>query len=152
MRERYETFTSLIVNINRYILKLKKIEMHELGLKANQVQCLHYLYNEENGLTSKQLSELCEEDKAAISRTLKYLENIDLVYIEENDAKKYRNPYKLTDKGLQYGKAISCKIDNLMEIASKGIDEQSRKALYSSLNTVYKNLKEICENKGAKND
>lgn len=143
MQERYETFTSLVMNINRYILKIKNVEMQEFGLKGNHVQCLHYLYNEENGLTSKQLSEICEEDKAAISRTLKYLENGGFVFVEESDSKKYRNPYKLTPKGLQYGKAINMKIDGIMELASKGIDDISREKLYLSLHTICDNLKKI---------
>lgn len=147
MQERYETFTSLVMNINRYILKIKNSEMHEFGLKGNQVQCLHYLFNEANGLTSKQLAELCEEDKAAISRTLKSLENNGLIFVEENSAKKYRNPYRLTDKGLEYGKAISSKIDGIMEVASKGIDDVLREKLYLSLRTICTNLKNISENK-----
>lgn len=152
MQERYETFTSLVMNINRYILKIKNAEMQAFGLKGNHVQCLHYLYNEENGLTSKQLSDLCEEDKAAISRMLKYLENSGFVFVEENDTKKYRNPYKLTQKGQEYGKAIELKIEGIMEIASRGIDEISREKLYLSLHTVCNNLKRITENKGVNND
>lgn len=147
MRNRYETFTSLILNINRYILKIKNSQMQELGLKGNQVQCLHYLYNEENGLTAKQLSYLCEEDKAAISRALKSLENSGLIYVEESDEKKYRNPYKLTKKGQEYGETIALKIGGVMEIASQGIDDHSREKLYLSLNTICNNLKNICENK-----
>lgn len=147
MQGRYETFTSLVMNINRYILKIKNTEMQELGLKGNQVQCLHYLFNEANGLTSKQLADLCEEDKAAISRTLKNLENNGLVYLKETDAQKYRNPYKLTNKGLEYGKAISSKIDGIMESASKGIDDDLREKLYLSLHTICSNLKKISENK-----
>lgn len=152
MQERYETFTSLVININRYILKIKNYEMQEFGLKGNQVQCLHYLYNDPNGLTSKQLGELCEEDKAAISRTLKNLENSGLVFVEDDNIKKYRNPYKLTEKGKEYGKEISLKIEDVMRLASQGIDVDSRKQLYSSLNTVCCNLKKICENKGVKID
>ncbi len=147
MRERYELFTSLIININRYILKIKNTEMLEFGLKGNQVQCLHYLYNEENGLSAKQLEELCEEDKAAISRTLKQLEESGLVVIERNSDQKYRNPYKLTDKGRKYGKNIADKIDEIMDIASYGIDGDTRLKLYSSLTAICNNLKNICENK-----
>ena len=152
MRERYEAFTSLVININRYILKIKNFEMTELGLKGNQVQCLHYLYNEKNGLTAKQLSDLCQEDKAAISRTLKNLENSGLIYIDNEDDKKYRNPYKLTQKGQVCSQKIALKINDTMEAVSQGIDINSREILYSSLNTICINLKNICDNKGVKND
>ncbi len=149
MHERYEKFTSLILNINRYILKIKNSQMHEFGLKGNQVQCLYFLFNEEKGLNAKQLSEICEEDKAAISRTLKELESKGLVVLNEEN-KKYRNPYTLTQKGKELGKIIALKIDGIMDIASVGIREDERKILYSLLNKINDNLKNICESKGEK--
>lgn len=152
MRGRYEAFTSLIININRHITKIKNDEMQELGLKGNHVQCLRYLYNAENGLTSKELEKLCEEDKASISRAFKYLESADLVHLENSDTQKYRNRYKLTNKGIVCGKTIAEKINDIMEMASKGIDDKSRESLYASLNTICDNLKNILENKGENND
>lgn len=152
MQNRYETFTSLIININRYVTKIKNDEMREMGLKGNHVQCLHYLYNEENGLTSKELERLCQEDKAAISRALKYLENADLVYVENNDMQKYRNRYKLTADGKACGRTIALKINGIMDLASKGIDDKSREILYASLNTVCGNLKSILDDKGESDD
>ena len=73
MMERFETFTLLISQISRSIRKIKTEEMAEFKLKSPHVSCLYYLYKEKT-LTAKELCDICDEDKAAISRSLLYLE------------------------------------------------------------------------------
>ena len=73
LEERFETFTVLIAKISRSIRRIKAEEMAEYDLKATHVKCLHYLYTV-GELTAAELCERCEEDKAAISRSLEYLE------------------------------------------------------------------------------
>ena len=73
MEERFKTFTVLIAKINRNIRKIKNREMVEYGLRSAHISCLYYLYSAE-ALTATELCELCEEDKATISRALVYLE------------------------------------------------------------------------------
>ena len=148
MKERYATFSSLILNLNRYIQKLKDSEMKDIGLKGNQVQCLYYLYNQPDGLSAKQLSEYCEEDKAAISRTIKALEDKELIETKTEE-KVYKNPYTLTKKGKNLGKYVVEKIEGFVKRASAGISEASRKILYSSLNLICNNLKKFTEKKEA---
>ena len=69
MEDRFETFTVLIARISRSIRRLKAEEMERLGLKGPHVSCLYYLslYDE---LTAAELCERCDEDKAAISRSI----------------------------------------------------------------------------------
>ena len=90
MQERYIEFTSLITSLYRLIQKIKSTEMKEIGLKGNQVQCLYYLFYEEEGINAKNLSNLCSEDKAAISRTLKDLEWKDYVCLVCKKEKIYK--------------------------------------------------------------
>ena len=73
MQERFKTFTILVSNINRCIHKIKTEEMADFNLKSSHVSCLYYIYKE-NSLTAKELCGLCGEDKANISRTIKFLE------------------------------------------------------------------------------
>lgn len=47
--------------------KLKELEMGQMDLKAGYTMCLYYLGKHPEGLTATQLTELCKEDKAAIS-------------------------------------------------------------------------------------
>ena len=44
--------------------------MKKFGLRASHTMCLYYLGRYDGGLTATQLTELCKEDKAAISRCL----------------------------------------------------------------------------------
>ena len=69
MQERFKNFTVLIAKINRCIRKIKTEEMAEFDLKSTHVSCLYYLYTMET-LTSKELCDVCEEDKASISRSI----------------------------------------------------------------------------------
>ena len=71
MQERFQTFTVLITKLNRCIRKIKTEEMAEFDLKSPHVSCLYYLYKADS-LTAKELCDICEEDKANISRSFIY--------------------------------------------------------------------------------
>ncbi len=143
MQERYIEFTSLITSLYRLIQKIKSTEMKEIGLKGNQVQCLYYLFYEEEGINAKNLSNLCNEDKAAISRTLKDLERKDYVYLVRKEEKIYKNLYRLTEKGKEKGKYISEKIQLIFEKAGDSLNPIWRNNLYKSLHLIEQNLKNI---------
>ncbi len=151
MKSRYDRFSSLILSINKNIQKIKNYEMNSFGLKGKQVQCIYHLYNDEDGISLTQLAILCNEDKGAISRTLKELEMGDYLFIEEKGGQKYRNPIKLTPRGQELGKLISKRIDDIFSIGSEGIDEKEREKFYSLLDLVSDNLQKICNNYGGKN-
>ena len=147
MEERFQTFTVLIAGINRSIRKIKTEEMDEYNLKSHHVSCLYYLFKF-GGLTAKQLCDICQEDKAALSRSIEYLEKNG--YIENNESvkKKYRSPLNLTEKGNLIGKNIAKKIDKILNLASDGLSEEKRKSLYEGLTLINNNLEKIVEKYG----
>jgi len=98
MQDRFEAFTVLIAKISRSIRRIKADEMAEYDLKATHVNCLYYLYSA-GGMTAAELCEKCEEDKAAISRSLEYLEANGYVEGERSAGKRYRSRLQLTEKG-----------------------------------------------------
>ena len=69
MEQRFETFTALVTGISRVIRKIKTEEMAEFHLKGPHVSCLYYWYKE-GTLTAKALCDLCDVDKANMSRIL----------------------------------------------------------------------------------
>lgn len=151
MKSKYDMFTSLIAKANRCVQKIKNFEMEEVGLKGKQVQCLFHLYNSKEGLTSTQLCLLCGEDKAAISRTIKELENLGYVFFEEQSDKVYKNPIKLTNLGEKIGELIMEKTNNFVELGGEGLSEQDRKNFYASLTLICDNLQKICDDMEKKN-
>lgn len=150
MDDRFKNFTILINKINRNIHKIKTEEMKRYGLKGANVSCLYYLYKEQGALTAKMLCDVCDEDKAAISRSLDFLEKNEYVVCESKTEKKYKSPILLTEKGKSAGKIIANKVDGVLNIASAGIIEEQRENLYFCLNLISNNLQRICDEKGDK--
>ena len=93
MLQRFQSFVTGVTQCYKSIQKIKATEMTEFGLKGTHVMCLFYLSQHPEGLTAAQLSQMCAEDKAAISRTLAVLQERD--YIQAGE-KKYRAPLCLT--------------------------------------------------------
>lgn len=151
MENRYDKFTALVFNISHYIQKIKNQEMTKLGLKASYVQCLFYLYNFKEGKTITELCDLCGEDKAAISRTVKELTKLEIVFCDKDKNKKYRNPIKLTEKGRDVAKIICQKIDKIFDLGSHGVDKQNIQQFYEILTRVSDNLKNFSDKNGEEN-
>lgn len=144
MEERFETFTGLMTSINRSIRRIKTEEMIGFNLKSQHVSCLYYLYKE-SSLIAKDLCDLCEEDKANVSRSIEYLEANGYLISNSQTRKRYRTPLALTDKGKEVGAYIAKKIDEVILSASEGISEERRAIMYESLAVISKNLQKICD-------
>jgi DNA-binding MarR family transcriptional regulator len=143
MEERFETFTVLINAISRSIHKLKAMEMAEFDLRSSHVSCLYYLYKMKS-LTAKELCDICAEDKANISRAVKYLEENGYVRCDAKHAKRYQSPLTLTEKGEEIGERIACKIDRILFCAGDGVSEEDRQIMYRSLAVINENLHRVC--------
>ena len=142
VEERFETFTVLIGRINRNIRKIKNQEMASYQLKSIHISCLYYLYSS-GSLTAAELCERCEEDKAAISRALDYLEKEGYLEASDKNAKRYRHPLHLTEKGVQASSIIAAKIDAVLEEINSSLTEQERLAFYRSLTAISNRLDAI---------
>ena len=143
MDERFETFTVLINQISRSIRRIKAEQMESINLKGPHVSCLYYL--SKNGpLTAAELCDRCEEDKAAVSRSLDYLEQNG--YLQIPEGKRYRRPLVLTQKGSAAGAEVSRRIDSVVALASCDVQEEDRRAMYRALSVISKNLEKISQN------
>lgn len=145
MEKRFQNFTVLITKINRCIHKIKAEEMSAFGLKSPHVSCLYYLFKF-GPLTAKELCDVCAEDKAAISRSIDFLEKNGYIICNDNAKKRYRSDLQLTEVGRDIGQRVSQKIDYIVDIASEGIAPEQRQALYQSLDIICENLEKICKN------
>ena len=145
MKDRFETFTLQIAKISRCIRKIKTEEMAEFNLKSPHVSCLYYLYKHSGTLTAKELCDICDEDKGAISRSIEYLEETGYIECNSKSEKRYKSPLILTDSGIAIGKFIAEKVDKILELASTGLSERNRKTFYDSLILIGNNLQKICD-------
>ncbi len=144
MEERFKVFTVMTSKIKRSIQKIKVEEMAEYNLKSPHVSCLYYLYKE-GPMTSTSLCEICDEDKAAISRSIVSLEKMGYLKYASDSKKRYRAKIELTESGRQIGMKIDEKITKYLAVVSVGISEKERLITYRCLHKISENLLKICE-------
>lgn len=139
--DRFETFTGSILELNRYLQKLKDIEMKPFGLRANHVMCLYHLGKNPQGLTVTQMAEACKEDKAAVSRCMAQLVERGLVQSNFPENKRsYRTRLTLTASGQELVAKIYQKVDAAMIGGSSGLTEAQRENLYAAMEIIINNL------------
>ena len=148
MTERFETFTILIARLSRSVKRIKTEQMAQFHLKGPHVSCLYYLSNQD-GLTAAELCERADEDKAAVSRSLDYLERNGYILCEEADGKRYKAPLRLTEKGRTAAAGIAARIDSIVGAASEGLSEEERTVMYRALTRIGRNLESLLNGAGA---
>ena len=135
LQERFEIFTRLITRISRNIRRIKTDEVAEFNLKSPHVSCLYYLYK--NGeLFSTELAEVCDEDKAAVSRTLTHLEREGLIVCDEQGKRRYKANYRLTERGREIATLIASRIDRLIMLAGEDLTDEERRVFYFALEKI----------------
>ena len=144
MQERFKTFTVLISKISRSIRKIKTEEMEEFNLKSPHVSCLYYIYKQKS-LTATELCDICAEDKAAVSRSIEYLESNNYIVCNSKLKKRYNSAFSLTEKGKSISKIIADKVDEILNLASVGLTEEKRQILYECLFLISNNLENLCK-------
>ncbi len=143
MQQRFRTFTLLMANITRSIRRIKTEEMAEFQLKIQHVSCLYYLYTV-GALTPGELRELCEEDKANISRAIEYLEENGYV-VRDSITRRYKYRLNLTEKGKTVAARMAEKLDAILEMTGASVSPEERDIMYRCLEKINTNLQTVCD-------
>jgi len=143
MIHRFEAFLTGITVCYKYIQRIKNAEMTEFGLKGTHVACLFYLNHAPEGMTAAQLSSVCAEDKASISRTVADLRSRG--YIAPGTGKNYRMPLQLTPAGAEIAQRMEPQIEAWVSVGGEGMSEEQRQAFYESLSLISENLRSKLE-------
>lgn len=140
---RFEVFTLGLSELMSSWNKIAADEMKPFGLKGTYVIYLIALYKHPEGLTSANLSEMCNRDKAEVSRAIKALESKGLIVRENTTVNGYRAKITLTEQGRESTTAIRERIKLAVEKGGAGLSEEERDNFYSALETISANLKKI---------
>ena len=97
MLSRFEIFSGTISAAYRYVQKLERDEMEKYGLKGAFAQYLLAIHRRVNGVTAAELCEICDKDKAAVSRIVAEMLEKGLIVKEGENA--YRAVITLTEEG-----------------------------------------------------
>lgn len=137
---RFEQFTSLILRINRSVQRIKSEEMAKFGLTGVHANCLYYLGTSEHGMSQKELTCACREDKAYMSRAIAELIKLGIVEHGNDGEKKYKSTITLTEYGKKIAAQTCIAVDKAVCAGSEGLTDADRITLYRCLETVSVNL------------
>ncbi len=143
MEDLYINFTVSIARLNKLVQKIKSFEINKYGLHPIHVSCGYYLSKNPEGLTAKELCDMSLEDKAAISRALKTLQERGIV---EYSPKGRNEIVKLTQDGQKLANIISERINAAVKAGSVNLTNKQREFFYNSLLEISDNLIKYYEN------
>ena len=146
MIHRYEVFSAAIASMYHDIQRIERVEMAKYGLKGPHAQCLLALSRYPEGVTSVKLCEICDKDKAAVSRTVAELETAGLLTIGERNGVRYRAVLRLTEAGQAAAGAVCRRAELAVAQAGAGLTEGQREVFYDVLAKIAGNLHAICRN------
>ncbi len=138
MLNRFIKFSLLIGSIHKSVQKILADEMAKYGLKGAYAQYLITLYKSEDKMTLVELTEKCDNDKAAVSRAVGNMVEKGLI-VKENDS--YRAGLFLTSEGIKAAEFVCNRAKMAVEAA--GVTEEERESFYLSLEKLEQNLKII---------
>lgn len=145
MIDRFEKFSLAIAEISRCWHKIAAEELAKYSLKSSHVTYLLTLYRYPEELTAPKLAELCDRDKADVSRMLSILEDKGLVTKDGTGTSRYRGRLRLTAEGTAVAQELSQRAERAVELAGQGLTEENRAIFYESLDTITKNLRRISQ-------
>ena len=144
MVSRYEHLSLSVSRIYHNIQRIERTEMEKFGLKGPHAQTLLALKRHPGGVTAVQLCELCEKDKAAISRSIAELEEKGMVQRSQNNGSSYRALLTLTAQGVAAAETVSQKAQLAVEQAGTGLTDDQREVFYRVLAMIADNIHTIC--------
>jgi DNA-binding MarR family transcriptional regulator len=145
MENRYELLSGSISNMYHDIQKIERVEMAKYGLKGPHAQCLLVMKKYPDGITAARLCEVCEKDKAAVSRILAELEEAGMLRREQRNGSRYRSSLLLTEQGRIAAEGVVEKARLAVELAGAGFGEPEREIFYRVLSIIAGNLHKLCK-------
>lgn len=146
MLSRFEQFCNAITIIYHAIQKIERVEMARYDLKGPHAQCLLAISQYPDGITAARLCEICEKDKAAISRAVSELEEAGMLLRQDPDGKRYRSQLYLTDQGKEVADKVAYMVHNAVSQISSGYDVDDRQVFVHVLTLIAGNLQNLCRN------
>lgn len=145
MLDRFERFTSFISSLNRFVQKIERDEMEKFGLKGAFAQYLLAMDRYPEGITAAMLCEVCDRDKAAVSRILTELEQKGMVCRADPGDRPYRAKMTLTPAGKQAAAFVRRRATLAVDLVGKGLTDEHREVLYETLHLISTNIETICQ-------
>ena len=138
MISRYEQFSYVISSMYRGIQRIERAEMVKYGYKGSYAQYLVALTRFPEGLTLLQLCEVCEKDKAAVSRAVADMEENGLLIRVSAAGKNshYRAMIRLSPEGERISGIVCERAQAVVNEIGKDLTDEQRSVFYSAMNLI----------------
>lgn len=146
MLNRFEQFTSAIAAITRDVQRIERDEMEKHGLRGAFAQYLLAMSRHPEGITAAALCEVCDKDKAAVSRILSEMDSKGLLMRETGGGSQYRAKLFLSPTGQEAADFVKERASIAVELAGAGLSDEDRKTFYAALGLIAANLQSISQN------
>ena len=145
MLSRFQQFSYVISEINRQIQKIERDEMIKYGCKGAFAQYLVALLNHPEGLTAARLCQICDKDKAAVSRMVSEMQEKGMVTRSSESTRSYNAPILLTEDGRKAAEHVCMKARAAVKAVGGEMSEEERRVLYSLLDSIAGKLQRLSE-------
>lgn len=145
MLSRYEQFSYAISSIERHIQKIEREEMIKYGCKGAFAQYLAAMTRYPEGVTSAELCDICDKDKAAVSRTVAEMEEKGLIHRAGQRDSLYRARLMLTQEGQRAAAFVCRRAQEAVDAGGRGLSDHDREIFYAALGLIARNLEVICQ-------
>lgn len=145
MLSRFQQFSYVISEINRQIQKIERDEMIKYGCKGAFAQYLVALLNHPEGLTAARLCQICDKDKAAVSRMVSEMQEKGMVTRGSESTRAYNAPILLTEDGRKAAEHVCMKARAAVKAVGGEMSEEERRVLYSLLDSIAVKLQRLSE-------
>ena len=143
--DRFNRFCSLLCGATKSINKLKSKYMMHYGLTSAHTMCIRYLDVSPEGLNRMELAEMCDIDKAQISRTVNELCAKGYLTESENETNNYRKRLKLTPMGKDTADEINKAVSEIHAFVSEELSAEQLETFYSTFDMICLRLKQAEE-------
>ncbi len=143
MIDRFERFSLFLSEIVRYWHKIAADELERYGLKGACAVYFTTLYRCSDGITAKELGELCGKDKSDVSRAIAKMEEKGMVKRCGVYDNMYRARLVLTEEGMAAARHINERVRCAVELGGKGLSDEHRAIFYDALALIASNLQTL---------
>ena len=143
---RFEILSPSVLQLVKTVQSIKSRKMAEYDLKGTNALCLCEILNSgEEGLSATELARCCEIDKAQVSRCMKEMVDKGLIYRDDQDGRRYKQKYRLTEAGVAAARDIEDTSRSVQKTVHKGLSAEDMEAFYRITTIMCRNFAELYE-------
>ena len=140
MEDKFELFVMSVTRAYKYISQIKKHESGTFNIKGIHVMIMVFLAKHEDGLTVSELTTLCCEDKAAISRAVDSLAEKGYIVDNSDTKRRWRSKLLLTELGRSQSEKMFSLINDIVGAISNGLSYEDELHFYKTFTRINDNL------------